>query len=80
MAFAMLATAIRRKPSATWCGVRAWPVDFAISSASAANFSATTSASSGASPVGPKIAGKCRGWIFPTQTLASVTVSGPPRR
>ncbi len=33
-----------------------------------------------ASPFGPKIAGKCRGWILPTQTLASVTVSGPPRR
>ena len=33
-----------------------------------------------ASPSGPKIAGKCFGWILPTQTLASVTVSGPPRR
>ena len=26
------------------------------------------------------IAGKCEGWILPTQTLASVTVSGPPLR
>ena len=30
--------------------------------------------------LGPKIAGKSSGMSLPTMTLASVTVSGPPRR
>ncbi len=76
----MLATAIDRKPSATSRGSLSLPVACAISRARAANFSCTISASSGALPSGPKMAGKCLGWILPTQTLASVTVSGPPLR
>ena len=80
IALAMLATAMRRNPSARSRGSRAWPVAAATSAARAANFSATTAPSSRSSPPGPKIAGKCAGWILPTCTLASVTVSGPPRR
>ena len=38
------------------------------------------SASSGWSPSGPNTAGKWAGWMRPSMTLASVTVSGPPRR
>ena len=72
IALAMLATAMRRNPSATTRG--SWP------GTSSANFSATTAASSRESASGPKMAGKCAGWILPTITLASVTVSGPPRR
>ena len=89
MALAMLATATRRKPSATARGScvapearesSGPPVAASMSAARAANFSATTAASSGASPSGPNRLGKWRGWILPTMTLASVTVSGPPRR
>ena len=80
IAFAMLATAILRKPSATSSGERARPVAAATSAASAANFSRTTSASSGSSPAGPNTRGKSSGSSLPTITLQSVTVSGPPRR
>ena len=38
------------------------------------------SSSSGWSPSGPNTAGKWAGWMRPSITLASVTVSGPPRR
>ncbi len=72
MALAMLATAMRRKPSAA---ARA-----SCPGTRAANFARTASASSGWSAPGPKMAGKCAGWILPTMTLASVTVSGPPLR
>jgi hypothetical protein len=51
-----------------------------ISSASAANFATTPSRSSGWSAFGPNTRGKCSGWILPSITLQSVTVSGPPRR
>ena len=57
-------------------GVRPSP----ISAASAAKRACTISASSGWSWAGPKIFGKKSGRSFPTMTLASVTVSGPPRR
>ncbi len=80
IALAMLATAILRNPSATCEGVCGVPVAFAISPASAANFSRTTPASSGRSPVVPNTFGKYAGWILPSITLQSVTASGPPRR
>ena len=77
MAFAMFSTAISRKPVGDLLGAhRQSP----ISAASAANFSRTICGSSGWSWLGPKIAGKYSGWSLPTMTLASVTVSGPPRR
>ena len=80
IALAMLATAMRRKPSAIASAGCALPVAFAISAASTANFSRTTAASSASSPRGPNTFGKYSGWIFPSITLQSVTVSGPPRR
>ena len=48
--------------------------------ASSANPARTAAASIGASPDGPNVRGKCAGTIFPTITLQSVIVSGPPRR
>ena len=65
---------------ATACGERASPVALEMSAASAVNFARTVSASSASSPFGPNTFGKKRGWILPSMTLASVTVSGPPRR
>ena len=59
---------------------RVSPVACAIAPAISVNFARTISASSGWSASGPKIGGKCAGWILPRQTLASVTVSGPPLR
>lgn len=79
-AFAMLATAICRKPSATCSGVRSSPVLRAMAAVRPANRRRTTSVSSGWSPAGPKTWGKVAGWIRPSITLASVTVSGPPLR
>ncbi len=75
-ALAMLSTAISRNPAATSSGARPSP----ISSASRAKPARTAAASSGSSPWGPKTEGKCAGWIRPSITLASVTVSGPSRR
>ena len=81
IALAMLATAIAQEPLGDLLRASArLPVAFAISAASAANFSRTTAASSGSSPPGPKTFGKCAGWILPSITLQSVTASGPPRR
>ena len=74
IAFAMFSTAILRKPSAISSGVRRMPVADAISSASAANFARTTSASSGSSPPGPNTFGNSAGSSLPTITLQSVTV------
>lgn len=51
-------------------------VALAISSASSANFFATTSRSSGWSPWGPKTCGKKSGLRRPIMTLQSVTASG----
>ena len=76
----MFSTAILRKPSAISSGERFSPVALRTSSASAANFSRTTAASSFSSPLRPNTAGKKSGWILPTMMLASVTQSGPPRR
>lgn len=56
------------------------PVSAAARAASSAKRARTTSASSGWSPSGPKTAGKWAGWMRPSITWASVTVSGPPRR
>ncbi len=70
----MLSTAMRMKPSATASG------GLPISAPIAANFSRTIEASSGWSCRGPKIAGNRPGFSLPSMTLASVTVSGPPRR
>ena len=47
MALAMLATAICSAPAATPSGVVGWPVARLMRAASSANFTATTSASSG---------------------------------
>ena len=80
MAFAMLATATRMKPSATATGSGRLPVARAIWSHSAENFALTTPASSGWSPCGPNTAGKKAGCTLPVMTLASVMASGPPRR
>ncbi len=80
IALAMFSTAISRKPSARPSGVCGVPVSAAICAASAANFARTTASSSGASPAGPNTCGKKPGWILPSITLQSVTVSGPPRR
>ena len=76
----MFSTAIIRKPSATSTGLRLSPVSRSISSASAANFSRTTSSSSGSPALGPNTLGKKLARILPTITLASVTQSGPPLR
>ena len=78
MAFAMLATAIARKPAATSSGERSAVPP--TSAASAAKRVRTTDASSGWSPDGPNTCGKWLGWMRPSMTLASVRVSGPPRR
>jgi hypothetical protein len=51
-----------------------------ISRESASNFSRTTPGSSASSPFGPNTFGKYAGCTFPSITLQSVTVSGPPRR
>ena len=69
----MFSTAILRNPSATASG------GLPISAASRANPARVAAASSGRSPSGPKIAGKNSGRSRPVITLASVTVSGPPR-
>ena len=61
-------------------GVCACPVSFSICFASSANFTRTTASSSASSPWGPNTFGKNAGWILPSITLQSVTVSGPPRR
>ena len=76
----MLATAMSRKPAATSSGAGVVPVAAPISAASAANPAATIPASSGWLPSAPNTCGKCAGWIRPSMTLASVTVSGPPAR
>ena len=75
-ALAMLATAMRRYPSATSSGPRPSP----IRAARSANRARTTSASNGWSPSGPNTRGKYSGWMRPSITLASVTASGPPPR
>ena len=80
MAFAMFSMAMRRKPSATSSGLRSSPVASWISFARSANLRRTTSASSAASPLGPKTLGKKSGTTRPSMTLQSVTASGPPRR
>ena len=83
-AVAMLATATRRNPSATRSGVSSAagtvPVSAEIRAASPAKSLRGVSTSSGWSPSGPKVGGKCSGRIRPSTTLASVTVSGPPPR
>ena len=56
----------------------AWP--WPICAANVPNCVPTMSASSAASPPGPNRCGKCAGCSRPSMTLASVTVSGPPRR
>jgi len=57
----MFSTAMSRNPSATSSAVRVRPVPVETCAASAANLSRTTSASSGASPRGPKTLGKSDG-------------------
>ena len=74
MAFAMLSTAIRRKPSAISSG------GMPVCCESSANFSRTISSSSRSSAFGPKTAGKCADCSLPSMTLQSVTVIGPPLR
>ncbi len=76
MALAMFSTAMRMKPSATSSALRPSP----ISAASSAKALRTAASSSGLSWLGPKILGKLAARSLPTMTLASVTVSGPPRR
>ena len=76
----MSPTAMSTKPSATSSGVRVVPVARSISAASAANFARTTSRVERLVAAGPNTFGKNAGWILPSITLASVTVSGPPRR
>ena len=76
MALAMFSTAMRMKPSAISSGGRESPA----CAASAAKPCRTASTSRGWSRPGPKIFGKKAGFSLPTITLASVTVSGPPRR
>ena len=80
MAFAMLATAIRRKPSATWRGVRGCPVAAAISSARAANFSPHHVGIERRIAIRAEDRREMLRLDLADQTLASVTVSGPPRR
>ena len=79
-ALAMFATAICRNPSATCSGVRSSPASRRTSSASSTKRRRTSSSSIGWSPSGPNTRGKCPGWMRPSMTLASVTVSGPPAR
>ena len=80
-ALAMLATAICRYPSATCSGVRSSPVRSRISRGEVGEAVAGRAASSsGWSPSGPNTRGKWAGWMRPSMTLASVTVSGPPPR
>ncbi|MCY1524364.1 hypothetical protein D9M68_592930 [compost metagenome] len=80
MASAILPTAISRKPSASCSGVMSRPVAARTSAAMASKRSATASRSSGSLASGPKTLGKKSGWILPSNTLQSVTASGPPRR
>jgi hypothetical protein len=76
MAFAMFSTAMRMKPSATASGVRPSP----IRAASSSNAARTAASSIGSFRPGPNTAGKNCPVSFPVITLASVIVSGPPRR
>ncbi len=76
IASAILATAMARNPSATASGSRPSP----MSRARAVKRSRTISASSGSSPRGPNTFGNRSGMSLPVIRLASVTVSGPPRR
>ena len=79
-ALAIAPTATSMNPSATVSGESRRPLARSMSSASAANFPRTTSPSRASSPRGPNTFGKNAGWILPSITFASVTVSGPPRR
>ena len=73
-------------PSAPFGLAPASPVDGPVPVASPiwrardVNFSRTIAASTGSLPLAPNTAGKYSGWIRPSMMLASVTVSGPPRR
>ena len=79
IALAIFSIAIFKKPSAIEISSIC---DFFVCCATyfdnSVNFFLTTSTSSGAFPFGPKTLGKCSGWSFPSKTLQSVTVKGPP--
>ncbi len=74
MACTVCSTATARKPSAAASALSV-PMAWASSDSRAR----AAVASSGWSPLGPKIAGKAAGWMRPSTRLASVTVAGPPR-
>ena len=80
IALAMFCTAISRNPAATCSGPRWPPVACSISRLSDANSDLVISVSGGWSPISPNTRGKCPAWMRPSSRLASVTVSGPPRR
>ena len=70
----MRSKATERAPSAACSGVQP------MACASGVKPAATTAASIGSRPEGPNTAGKHSDRNRPSNRLASVTVSGPPRR